>query len=868
MGLDKSSPPKWADRFLEWYCRPELLEEIQGDIHEIFYRAEARHRGMANLGFVWNVFRFFRWNNIKRNNKYYPTPLASAAMFKNYFISGLRNIARNMVPSSINIIGLSIALACGLSVFLLLDSYYNRDTFHEKGSRLYMLMNKMKAGDEIDSWARTPYLLGPSLKDEHRAIESIVRIQQDQLSVRHGEVVFREQVWFVDPEFLHAFSYPLLHGQPDALSGKNNIVLTGDMAIKYFGRTDVVGEDISIKFPREEKLSFTITGVLKRVPDNSSMHISFLIPMQVWEQHVDAARNIQWRTWAASTFAVFREGHRPEELNAAIEKYKKIQHQANDKFQIQEVEWIPIDQVAERSYNISYSLSWSNLPAAMVILGMLAGFLVLLACFNYMNVAVASVSTRLKEIGIRKMIGGGKRQIIQQFIIENIVLCSFAMIVGTGIAYFLLLPGFNTLYPIHIPFEFSSASAMLGFFGGGLLLVALISGAYPALYVSSFNPVRVLKGNEKFGSKGLLSKILLCAQFVISFSTIVACLVFINSSSYFEGKDWGYNHNQHLFVAVKNSEQYNALKDRVAHHQHVVSYAGAESHIGHASHSTTVNVLDQQINVIRLEVGFNYLQTMNLRLKQGRFFNEKIQSDKVESVIINEAFGRKMGWKDPLSKSFNFDNVKWHVIGVVEDFHYRPFYYQVEPVMIHIGPEDKYRYLAINAAAGHVNEVADFMKKSWASIAPDEPYEGHYQNEVFEQFFRSNRSNNRIMYFLAGVSLMLACMGLYGLISYNLTRRLKEFSIRRVFGANLLQIFRLMNRDYLWIVVVSFCAGAPIGFYLMELLIKASYPEVIPVNAWPFLVTIGIMTITVAVTIATQLKKVAAENPAKTLRND
>jgi len=868
MGLRRIHPPKWADRFLEWYCHPDLIEEIQGDIYEMFYRKAARQKNTAKVQFIWNVVRFFRWKNIKKEKRnHYPSNI-NLSMYKSYFVSALRNITRNLTSSSINIVGLSIALACGVTIFLLIDSYYNRDKFHEKGDRLYLLMNRMKSADEVENWARSPYLLGPSLRDEHDAIESIVRIQRSNLSVRRDDIVFSEPVWFVDPEFLSVFSYRLLYGLPNALNDRNSIVLTEEMAIKYFGRTDVVNEELSIKFPKEQKITFRISGVLERIPDQSSMSINFLIPMPNWEDHVDPAPSIQWRTWAGATFVLFREGHSTNEVNPSVDKYIKVQHEANDKFQIQSVEWIPIGQVAERSYDIVNALSWSNVPAAMIGLGVIAIALLLLACFNYMNVAVASVSTRLKEIGIRKVIGGGKKEIIQQFLVENTVLCAFALGIGTVIAATILLPGFNTLYPIHIPFEFSSNGMMFAFFGSILILVAFISGAYPALYVSSFNPVKILRGKEKFGSKSLLSKCLLSVQFILSFTSIVACLVFINSSHYFEKKDWGYDHDQHIFTVVKNKEQYNGLKDLVSQNKNVISFAGSESHIGHNIHFTTVEVGTEQVNVTRLEVGFNYLQTMNVQLVQGRLFDESISSDKKESVIVNEAFVRKMAWKNPLDQTFDFDSVKWNVIGVVKDFHYREFYFDVEPAMIHIGPEESYKYLVVKAASGSVVEVSDFLKKSWRTVAPDDPYEGHFQDEVFQQFFDSNRSNDKIMYFLSAVALVLACMGLYGLVSYNLTRRLKEFSVRKVFGANLFQIFRLMNNDYIWIVLIAFALGAPLGFYLMGLMIKAAYPEEIPITAWPFVITILTMVLTVAFTIGTQLKRIAKENPTSTLRND
>jgi putative ABC transport system permease protein len=868
MGLKNLHPPKWANRFLEWYCRPDLIEEIQGDVYEMFYRKVRENKNFAKAQFIWNVFRFFRLKNIKKQQRNHYASNITLSMYKSYFISGLRNIMRNLTSSSINLVGLSIALACGVTIFLLIDSYYNRDKFHEKGDRLYLLMNKMKSADEVKNWGRSPYLLGPALRDEHNAIESVVRVQRDQLSIRHDDLVFNEPVWFVDPEFLNVFSYHLLHGLPNALNDRNSIVLTEEMAIKYFGRTDVINEELSIKFPKEQNITFKVSGVLRHIPDQSSISINFLIPIQNWEDHVDPAPSIQWRTWAGATFVLFREGHRTSELNAVVEKYIKVQREANDKFQIQSIEWIPIGQMGERSYDIAYALSWSNLPAAMIGLGVIAIALVMLACFNYMNVAVASVSTRLKEIGIRKVIGGGRKEIIQQFLIENTVLCALALVIGTLIAATILLPGFNSLYPIHIPFQFSSSGTMFAFFGGVLLLVALVSGAYPALYVSSFSPVSILRGKEKFGSKSLLSKFLLGCQFILSFTSIVACLVFINSSHYFEKKDWGYDHDLHIFTAVKNIEQYNGLKDLVAQHKSVISYAGAESHIGDNIHHTTVNVGSEQMNVNRLEVGFNYLETMNVHLQLGRFFDESISSDKKESVIVNEAFVRKMGWTDPLGQTFDFDNIKWYVIGVVKDFHYSEFYYPIEPTMIHIGPEEKYKYLVVKAAAGSGIEVLDFIKKSWKSVAPDDPYVGSFQDDVFEQFFNSNKSNDKIMYVLSAVALVLACMGLYGLVSYNLTRRLKEFSVRKVFGASLFQIFKLMNHDYLWIVLIAFAVGAPLGFYMMGLMIRAAYPEEIPISLWPFVITILTMVSTVVFTIGTQLKRVAKENPTSTLKNE
>ena len=578
-----------------------------------------------------------------------------------------------------------MALGCGITIFLLLDSYYNRDEFHAKRDRLYLLMNDMRSGDIVEHWARSPYLLGPSLQEAHSAVESVVRVQRNTFNLRKGNTVFSEPVWFTDPEFFDAFSYKILYGQKNALHDPSTIAVTKEVAVRYFGRADVINEDIQIKYSDDDKTTYKIGAVLNTIPDQSSMHFGVLIPMREWEQHVEPTKVIQWRTWAASTFIVLKEGHSPRELDAVLDKLKTTQRQANDKFQIESATFIPIGQVAEQSYDIKFALSWSNVPAAMIGLGIVAALLVLLACINYMNVAIASVSTRLKEIGVRKVVGGGRKQIISQFMMENIVFCALATATGTALSAFVLLPGFNTLYPIHIPFAFSSGLTMLLFFILLILVMAIISGAYPAIYVSSFDAVTIMRGRERFGTKSLLSKVMLTLQFVISFSIVVASFVFINSSKHFESKDWGYQHDGQLYTMIANLAQYRELEHELAANKHVLGYAGAESHIGHTIHNTTISTGNDQLAVIRFEVGFRYLETMNVRIIRGRTFDESISSDKTESVIINEAFARKMNWTDPIGKWFEFDGQKWFVVGVAQDFNYQEFYFAVEPVMIHIG---------------------------------------------------------------------------------------------------------------------------------------------------------------------------------------
>jgi putative ABC transport system permease protein len=858
----KLCPPKWADRFLEWYCNPALLEEIQGDAHELFYRTAKENKRKADWRFVWNVIRFFRWKNISKKRFFIKTALID--MIKSYLLSGIRSMMRHAAPSFINIVGLALAIGCAVTIFILEDSYFNLDAMHEKGDRIELVVNHMKAGEGTERWARSPVPLADLLR-ENSSVEKVAQAGRTNANIRVGDKVFNERILLTDPEFMDIFSFRILQGDRNCLVNKSQLMLTQEMAIKYFGEENALGKTLSVKFSSDQKYEFTIGAVLEDTPANSSMHFNFLLPGKVW-QEMNQDKLEDWSQNIGVTFVLFKEGQSADNLTATFESYKKMQHQANAVRPVQQVELIPMNRVAQESYDISGSLSWSNSMASMIALIILAILLTLLATFNYMNIAVATVSTRLKEIGIRKIIGGRRNEIIFQFLIENIVLCFVALMFGTALAYYILVPAFDELFPVKIAFEVSSWRMAFLFFGGLLLLVALLSGAYPAFYVSSFNAVRILKGNEKFGSKSLFSKVLLTVQFTLSITIMVANMIFIWATYYFQDKDWGYNQEGTIGIQVQNARQYVEIEKEIQSNKNLISYAGSAMHIGKWSQSSIVNIQEKEYSVTSFPVGFRYLETMNLRIKSGRLFDEKIESDKIESAIVTESFVKKMGWTNPLSQEFLCDSVKRYVVGVVEDFYYDDFYRDIEPVVFTVSKDGAFKFMLIKVQPGTIHATETELKSIWKRIAPDDPDNVFLQNQVFDHYRQNAKANNQILYFVSGVAIFLAAMGLYGLVSYNLTRRLKEFSVRKVFGANVLHIFKLMNADYMWIVLIAFGAGAPMGALLMNQMLTSIYPTQIPATTWPYIVSITVMVLMVGLTIGSQLKRVVQENPTETLR--
>jgi hypothetical protein len=345
------------------------------------------------------------------------------------------------------------------------------------------------------------------------------------------------------------------------------------------------------------------------------------------------------------------------------------------------------------SHEIESGLLGPGHPQGVIAMLMIAIMLLTIACINYMNISVATVSTRLKEIAVRKVIGGRKREIVYQFITENVTLAVLSILLGFYISYQFFMPWLVGLIGYEVPFAFSSGEIMIGFFACLLLFIVVVSGVYPAVYVSRFMPVSIFKGKERFGQRSLFSRALLTFQFMLAFMTIVGSLVFVDNSLYLIGKDWGYSYSNNLVVPVNNTEQFLKLRDEVSSQKAVESFAGSGDHIGLWTRRTSVDNLGERFELVNYRVGPDYPQTMNLCLTEGRLFDKNIQSDLENAVIVNENFVRSMGWESGVNKTFEYDSVQRTVIGVVQNFHYDEFYEEILPVILTVTPESNFRFL-------------------------------------------------------------------------------------------------------------------------------------------------------------------------------
>ncbi|MBX2897197.1 MAG: ABC transporter permease [Cyclobacteriaceae bacterium] len=861
--MNKHTPPKWADKFLSWYCRPDLLEEIQGDVYELFERTAKENQRRAKWLFVWNVLRFFRWKNIRLSK---PTFVNSYfILLTNYMRVGIRSANRHRLNSTINVIGLSIAIGVSVTAGMFIDNQLNSYAFQKNADRVFEITSLVKTEDGVQEWGDTPLMLGPELRESSAGVVGMTRINTQSASARTKDGdAFYEQVSLVDPDFHKLFSLTSLQGDITLIRSKNTIVINQEQAIKYFGDQNPIGQVLSLKFNSGTKNDFTVVAVVEE-PINSAIYFGFIISIKHLEIGLEEIP--AWQKNTGATFVLLQTGYPASGLQPALIKYKELQNRSSPNWKVEEFLLRPLPELATNSKQIINSVSHGANQNVLIALGIVSILLLLTSCFNYINVAVATITIRVREIAVRKVIGGSKKEIVQQFLTENVIICLMATGVGVLLAYILFLPALRNLTPIEVPFQFSSWQIGVMYFVSLIFFVCLLSGLYPAFYVASFAPAQILKGKQKFGHQSGFSKSLLTLQFMLTIIMVVASLMFIQNAISLKNRDWGYSY-QHVVTIFTNSEpQYAYLNTTLQANTKVKSIAGTVDHVGMDYNWKTISVRGTNVEAMHYRIGFNYLETLNLKLLAGRYFNSNLQSDKIESAVITQSLADLAGWDNGLNQTLVLDSNKYFVVGIVQDFLYDAWTTSA-PAFFTISSEEKYNYITASVAPELVNEALLEAKSNCHKIAPDDPFEGFRQEDVFRGFLDDLQINIQLLIFVSIVAILISCLGLYGLVAFSITRRLKEFSIRKIFGANLLHIANLMSKDYVWVFSVAFLIGLPVGNWLINSFIEELYhvTQSISTAIVPSLCASIILLIMFMITLGLQLNRVTKENPSETLK--
>jgi putative ABC transport system permease protein len=782
-------------------------------------------------------------------------------MFKNYLKIAVRNAQKQKAYSVINIFGLAIGLACCILLFLYVHDELRFDRFHENGDRIARIGYE----GEFGRTARTPHILAPTLLQSYPEVENVVRIKAlERPVVLHGDKKFYEdRFYYTDPSIFAVFTFPFIAGNPEnALSSPNALVLTQETAQRYFGDRNPLGETLEVVGLGQ----FNITGVVENVPRNSHFRFDFLTSYQTLELQDNRSLG-SWDSFVSSTYVLLAKQMDLRKFEASllplVERHQIAEGNKNERFLAHRLTDLHLHSTLNGELG-----SGGNL-ANLTIFTALAIFVLLIACVNYMNLATAHATRRAREVGMRKVLGSIRRQLIHQFLSESLLL-SF---LGLGAALLLVeiaLPTFNALAQKELSLVGSSgwlAAPLCGI----VLATGIVAGSYPAFVLSRFQPVSVLKREVASSIRGEgFRRILVVAQFAISIVLIIGTLTIFHQLKFLQQKELGFNQEQVVVLRMESQqmrENTEIIKNELRQHTKILQVAAASNVPGKGlgMYGYKLEGSSEWVNCATYFVDADYLETLEINVLEGRGFAHEQATDVQQAFLVNASAVAQFGWENAVGKAINWDGEKqgW-IIGVVEDFHFQSLEQKIEPLILHIEPE-YYRYLAIRVEPADITATIAFIREKWEALDPNHPFQYSFLDETFDALFRQVEQFIRIFGYAAALAIFIACLGLFGLAAFAADRRTKEIGIRKVLGASVLQIFRLLSGEIVWLVLIAFVLASPLAYLTINEILQ-NFAYRINIGWWIFALAGGLALAIALVTVSMQAIRAALANPADSLR--
>ena len=860
-------PPQWPLKFLRFFLKKEYLEEIEGDMEEIFYENLSQFSaGKAKRMYAWEIVKLLRPNLIR--NFEFVNRLIQYSMLKNYIKVSLRGLLKSPANSFINIFGLAAAIGFCIFFYAFVVYTFRRDQFHENKDVVFLSTFTASREGALRQYGQSPRPLGELLKQDFPQVKNVCRLEDRQVIVKHADAIFNERIRFVDPSFLDMFTFPLKWGVSASLADVNSIVLSEPMAEKYFGDENPIGQNILVKFSADNSKEFKVTGVAQKFPSSRSFDFHFLVNI---ENLRTAQPGFDYHDWSAFHQATFIQVAAPSDIKmieAGMEKYKHMQNEAVEKdWAIAAFQFEPLATAHLHTEEIREDVfrdgTHSNITSIKFLFGV-CGLMLVLACFNYINIAISTSVKRLKELGVRKTIGATRKLIIIQFLSENIVVTFFAMLFGILLGWLVVIPWFEGLWQFSMDFSLNDARLWM-FLPAVMLVTAIASGIYPAIYISRFQTVTILKGSVKFGQKNPATKFFLGFQLVLACMFITSAIVFTMNSDYLANRSWGYSNRDVIYTAVEDETVFRQLNDVMQRDPKILSIAGAAHHIGRSHKTTVLHFPDKEFEADQLAVSPAYLPTMGIELVEGRSFKDFEGSDK-SAVVVNETMAKNLGWSDAVGQQFKIDSVTYEVVGVAKDFHSYSFFSRLRPTFFTVAEQQDFRFLALKVDRAQAFGAFEDLKKAWASLYPEIPFNGGYQEDVWGNYYMEMGIHGHVWRVFASVAVILAMLGLYGLVAINVSGRVKEFSIRKILGANFKSISNNIFKQYYGLVGMSLLIGVPLSFFFIRAVLDFAYDYHMPITIWLVAMAAVILIAVVVTTVATQIVHVFKANPVEGLK--
>ncbi|MBL0053909.1 MAG: ABC transporter permease [Bacteroidetes bacterium] len=791
-------------------------------------------------------------------------------MIKNYLLLTFRNMSRNKVFAFINIFGLSIGLAACILIFLYTKDELSFDRFHQNTSRLYQLTCTVKSHDgKLETYGIAGNIHAEAFKAEIPEIKEFVRLRDDDLVIKIGDQSYEEKLWWADKNFFNVFSFPLIEGDKNSvLKDMKSMVISEEYAKKYFGNDNAIGKIIEVEFD-DQFVPFTVTGIAKKTPQNSSIKFDMIASFDYLQSMNPKPA---WFMLSYPSFLVLNENADVKAIANSMQKvynsksgYQKMEKDGFDSKFIWGLQPF-VDMHLNK--DIKYSMSVSD-PVYSYILSCIALFILIIACINFVNLMVAQSLKRSKEIGVRKVIGGSRKQLFVQFIGEAFTMCFIAF----GLAFLiaeLSLPYFNTLAEKELSIGYLFDAKLIAGFVLLFLITVLASGFYPALVLSGFDPVRTLYNRTTFSSKNYLVKGLVVLQFSLATFLIIGTLFIYNQLNYLKKVNLGYDDKNLLQVSISKGDNMALLKqfqDKVAALPGVESVAPTMD----GDWVTSGKVDGKNIEAKYDFIGEEFLPTMKVPLIEGRNFSKEFPGDTSTCVLVNQAFVKEVGWKGSAIgktiKELNGMEQNLKVVGVVRDYHFESLHEKIIPQVFTCDKMVTLQRFLIRIDEKNKSKTLAGIEQVYNQLLPYHPFKYEFIDDVNKQYYKAEDKWKQIISMAAILTIFISCIGLFGLSSLAVQKRVKEIGVRKVLGASVMQISNLLTRNFISLIAIAFVIAVPAAWYAGNMWLQ-NYAYRMPFNASIFLLALVIILVVSLATISFQSIKAAITNPVKSLRSE
>ncbi|MFC1553842.1 ABC transporter permease [candidate division KSB1 bacterium] len=862
--MNKKTDKSAKHRLIKYFLIPVGHQSIIGDLEELHAEMVGEKGGVLPRFWYFGqilmlIFSFFIseifWNLV---------------MIKNYMKTAKRNLLKNKGYSFINIASLSIGVACCILLFLYIDYELSWDKFHKNADRIFRVAVLFDDEDGLDPYAKTQAPLAPAMLDDFPEVEEAVRISTrfpgggGLVANYGGKQFWEERILLADQSFFKVFSFPLINGNTEtALTDPSSVVISKETAAKYFGNEDPLGKVINFYKPGGYNESFIVTGVICDIPKNSQFQFDLLFSFAL------QGGNLNWTSWNYTTYVMLLdekyktglEGKFPE----FTRKYLGDEAVARDKFFLQPILDIHLHSQLRNDFSTNRSI------VQIYFLSSTALLILLIACINYMNLMTVRSLSRAKEVGIRKAVGAQKFQLVKQFLGESVLFSSLAVCFGLLLAE-LFLPAFNNLVGEELDIIYLGNYSFLS----GIVLIAVIvgvaAGSYPAVYISSFKPAMIFRdmtSAHKPGKARTLTKAFVIFQFAISIFFIICTFIVKGQMNYIMNRDLGYE-KANLIVIPFYDRDFHKKTDIIKNEflsSTLIESVSAASYLpsdqGYYQSTWWEGMPENETEMFHwFGSDHDLVQTFQLNITEGRDFSKLIKSDSAAAYILNRSAVEYFGWENPIGKKMEIID-PGTVVGVIDDFNFKSLYDPIEPMAIYLFPA--YKYLYVRISEGNMSEGIKFMTEKWEEIIPGMPFNYSFLDEDFERIYKSDIKLGRVFGYVTSLTFIIACLGLFGLVYFFTERRIKEIGIRKVLGASVFDIVKLIAKEFMLLVLFANVIALPFAVYFRNSWLE-NFAFKMSFSFHLFIIAVISSFLIAFLTISFQSVKAALSNPVDVLK--